>query len=180
MVKRNSIQDFFDLIDMKNGDSNQCWPWIGGAHTIYKDRGYFSFQGKRWLVYRLMYFLVHGDIPTVDEHGRQLVVRHKCDNSLCCNPAHLELGTRSENEHDKYKKDRHGIPVACVREIKRLLQTTSMTQEAIAEYVGKRYNYHISRSAVRDIKNGFRRTQIDESMTSQEIIDQLKDKDNST
>jgi hypothetical protein len=178
MVKKNTIDDFFALIDTKDGDTEQCWPWIGGASTIHKDRGYFSFEGQRWLVYRLMYYLVHGPIPEENNMGEQLVVRHKCDNSLCCNPSHLELGTRHQNEQDKYLNDRAGLPVAVVREIKRLLQTTSLTQSAIAEYVGTRYNYSVSRSAVRDIHLGLRRTNIEQSRTSQEIIDgTMKEKD---
>lgn len=176
MVRKNTIEDFFEQIDTKDGDPNECWPWIGGAHTIHKDRGYFSFEGKRWLVYRLMYYLVHGDIPKENELGEELVVMHTCDNSLCCNPGHFVLGTRSENERDKYLKDRAGLPVACVREVKRLLQTTQMTQQEIADHVTRRYAVNVSRSAVRDIKNGFRRENIDQSRTSQEIVDEFNRK----
>ncbi len=34
-----------------------------------------------------------------------LQVRHMCGNRLCVNPTHLELGTQSDNEADKW---RHG------------------------------------------------------------------------
>lgn len=163
MSRKNTIEDLFLLIDTKGGDDKQCWPWQGGASSLHKDRGYFQFEGKRWLAYRLMYTLVNGEIP----EGK--VVRHKCDNSLCCNPKHLELGTQSENENDKYLNDRAGIPVAVVREIKRLLQTTDATQQVIADYVSKRYNYNISRSAVRNIKLGLRRTNIDNARTAGEV-----------
>jgi hypothetical protein len=168
MSRKNTIEDFFANIDTRGGDNEQCWPWIGHASTVHKDRGYFSFEGKRWLVYRLMYYLVYGNIPEEDAEGRQIVVRHKCDNSLCCNPVHLVLGTRAENEQDKYLNDRAGLPVAVVREIKRLLQTTQWSQEQIAKFVTERYNYQVSRSAVRDIKNGFRRTNIDQAKTMEE------------
>ena len=162
-MKKNDITDIFRYVDTRAGDKEQCWPWIGGAGSIYKDRGYFQFEGKKWLAYRLMYTLVHGEIP----NGK--VVRHKCDNSLCVNPHHLELGTQSENENDKYLNDRAGIPVAAVREIKRLLQTANVTQQRIAEYVSARYNYPISREAVRNIKLGLRRGNSDEARTADEV-----------
>ena len=163
MSRRNTIEDLFNLIDTKGGDDTQCWPWIGGASSLHKDRGYFQFEGKRWLAYRLMYTIVNGEIP----EGK--VVRHKCDNSLCTNPKHLQLGNQSENENDKYLNDRAGLPVAVVREIKRLLQTTNATQQAIADYVSKRYNYDVSRSAVRNIKLGIRRNNIDNARTASEV-----------
>lgn len=174
MVRKNTLEDFFAFIDTRGGDTEQCWPWCGYASSMYKDRGYFWFEGKRWLVYRLMYYLNYGDIPDEDAMGNEVVVRHKCDNSLCVNPKHLELGTRSDNENDKYLNDRAGLPVAVVREIKRLLQTTELTQEQIAEHVGNRYAVDVSRSAVRDIKLGLRRKNIDQAKTAQEIYDELE------
>lgn len=163
MSRKNTIEDLFAQIDTKGGDDTQCWPWMGGASSLHKDRGYFQFEGKRWLAYRLMYTIVNGEIPD----GK--VVRHKCDNSLCTNPKHLQLGNQSENENDKYLNDRAGLPVAVVREIKRLLQTTNATQQVIADYVSKRYNYDVSRSAVRNIKLGLRRTNIDNARTASEV-----------
>lgn len=162
-MKANEATDVFRYIDTKGGDAEACWPWIGGAGSIYKDRGYFQYNGKKWLAYRLVYELVNGPIP------ESKVVRHRCDNSLCCNPKHLELGTQSENENDKYLNDRAGIPVAAVREIKRLLQTANVTQQRIAEYVSVRYNYPISREAVRNIKLGLRRGNSDKARTADEV-----------
>ena len=163
MSRANTIEDLFANINTQGGDDTQCWPWQGGASSLYKDRPYFQYEGKRWLAYRLMYTLVNGEIP----EGK--VIRHKCDNSLCCNPKHLVPGTKSENENDKYENDRAGLPVAVLREVKRLLQTTSATQQTIASYVSKRYNYDVSRSAVRNIKLGLRRTPIDKARTAGEI-----------
>lgn len=179
MSRTNTIEDLFSLIDTKGGDDKQCWPWQGGTSSLYKDRPYFQYEGKRWLAYRLVYTLVNGEIP----EGK--VIRHLCDNSLCCNPKHLKPGTQSENENDKYENDRAGLPVAVVREVKRLLQTTDATQQTIADYVSKRYNYNVSRSAVRNIKLGLRRTTIDNARTAAEIAGftmegQEDDGDNST
>ena len=74
---------------------NDCWEVI--SH-VPDNAGYGQFRKKR--VHVLMYEKYFGQIP------KGLVVRHKCDNKICCNPLHLELGTTADNNHDKLI--RHG------------------------------------------------------------------------
>jgi hypothetical protein len=162
MPRRNEPGDVFTYVDTRGGDPDVCWPWTGALGGRDNERGYFSVGGVKWLAHRLVYTLVHGEIPA----GQ--VVRHKCDNPVCCNIAHMELGSQSDNENDKYKRDRSGLPVATVREIKRLLEVTSFTQSKIAYIVSARYGKEVSRESVRNIKNGLRRTQ--EDATTQEEI----------
>ena len=38
---------------------------------------------------------------------KSLVVRHKCDNTKCCNPEHLELGTQLDNVDDMLTRKRN-------------------------------------------------------------------------
>ena len=158
----NTVEDFFACINTQNGNKSKCWPWEG--KDIKDGRGYFSFGGRRWIVYRLMYALVHGQ----QDLSSKVFIRHKCDNSLCCNPEHLELGSQSDNEQDKNKRDRAGLPVHIVKEIKLLLDRTSWSQQRIADHVTQRTGTNVSRSAVRDIYNGARRTQIDDAQTLDE------------
>src|SRR3546814_9693388 len=57
----------------------------------------------------------------VSEHQ---VVRHSCDNPCCCNPAHLLVGTQSENLRDMV--DRGRVP----RGYKKPTQTGRLNHQA--------------------------------------------------
>lgn len=56
-----------------------------------------------YMAHRLSYVLFKGSIPD------NLFVCHTCDMPPCINPDHLFLGTRTDNQIDKYKKER-GFP----------------------------------------------------------------------
>ena len=148
MRRKNQPHDVFKVIDMKSGDRNQCWPFKGELND--KGLPYFQAAGKKSVVYRLVYELVHGIIP--DGH----VVRHKCDNGadpnrvrgwVCCNPYHLETGTHQENMQDMRDRDRHGLSAHVVRNVRKLI-ADGRKQEDIAELYG------ISRQTVSDIARG--------------------------
>lgn len=47
--------------------------------------------------------LVNGPIPD----GK--LVCHKCDNKLCCNPAHFFIGSCKDNTQDMLSKGRHYV-----------------------------------------------------------------------
>lgn len=87
---------------VSKGASDSCWPWTG-----WKDvDGYGAIklrhqgQGLMARAPRVSYVLHYGEIPV----GQ--IVRHKCDNPSCVNPAHLELGTTADNMADKVKRGR--------------------------------------------------------------------------
>lgn len=72
-----------------------CHIWCGSQSQGY---GSMRFEGKRWLAHRLSYEMHHGAFP---ECQTGLVVCHKCDVKLCCNPDHLYLGTDKQNARDR-------------------------------------------------------------------------------
>ena len=57
------------------------------------------------LAHRAAWEVANGPIPDGEGwHGT--VVLHTCDNRLCCNPAHLRLGTQADNVRDMDAKGR--------------------------------------------------------------------------
>lgn len=90
-------------IDKRRGP-DACWEWLRARTSA----GYGTVKvAPRRQVY------VHRIIASVMV-GRWLnsseIVRHSCDNPPCCNPAHLMVGTQSENIKDCVERGRHFSP----------------------------------------------------------------------
>lgn len=82
---------------------NECWLWTGSKNYW----GYGTFWGGEKVVkaHRFAFTQCVGAIPD------GMLVCHSCDRPLCCNPAHLWLGTDLSNCRDKEKKGRGNHPV---------------------------------------------------------------------
>jgi len=78
-----------------------CWLWAGAR----KSNGYgqMGLAGKDVMPHRLAAKLAGMTIEG-------LLVCHKCDTRACCNPAHLFVGTHSDNIIDAYRKGRRVQP----------------------------------------------------------------------
>lgn len=132
----NKPVDVFKLIDMSGGP-NTCWPFTGALNN--KGRPYFTVAGKKHLAYRLVYELVNGEGSLVGS-----IARHKCDNEICCNPAHVEPGDHQDNMNDMKERERHGLPHHTIRAI-RTLGDAGINHRVIADRFG------IARSTVSEI-----------------------------
>jgi hypothetical protein len=83
-----------------------CWIWMRGLHTPPKDSGYSGDYGvvydgyKKQKAHRAAYDAFVGKIP------KGKCVLHKCDIPQCCNPKHLELGTKKDNAVDMISRGR--------------------------------------------------------------------------
>lgn len=140
MGRKNIPTDVFKFIDMKGGDNEQCWPWKGTTNK--KDgRPYFTIDRKRRPSYAIVLELSTG---RQQEEGQ--VVRHNCDNPVCCNPAHLDWGTHQDNMNDMKERERHGLSKIVVRAILKLL-SEQRSHSDIAELYG------VSRETVTAINN---------------------------
>lgn len=86
---------FWEKVD-KSGGEDSCWIWTGAIDT--PRYGAFRYNGKKVNSHRMAWRLVNGEIPD------GLLVCHKCDNRLCCNPSHMFLGTHLDNNRDMIAK----------------------------------------------------------------------------
>ena len=92
------LQEKIDAFVDRSGGMLACWPWTLST----KSGGYGRIMdGKRALLaHRVAFEVANGPIPD------GLFVCHLCDNRICCNPAHLWLGTAADNNHDRDIKGR--------------------------------------------------------------------------
>ena len=77
-----------------------CWWWTACVNP--NGYGWFSFNGAPMNSHRAAYMLFRGD-------PGDLLVRHTCDNRLCVNPEHLELGSYLDNMRDMTDRNRQAF-----------------------------------------------------------------------
>lgn len=76
-----------------------CWLW-SGATLGRPGYGNLPIKGRPTAASRASWIAHYGDVPA----GK--MVCHKCDQRLCCNPAHLFLGSQTDNMRDMVAKGR--------------------------------------------------------------------------
>lgn len=99
-LSTHDIDNFWSKVSTQGSDD--CWPWIAKS----KIGGYGRFYIKRvgHAAHRVAFTIGNGEIPT------GLLVCHRCDNRVCCNPKHLFIGTYQDNHDDMDRKGRRVLP----------------------------------------------------------------------
>ena len=126
-----------DRISSKFRVTPSCWTWTASTKNGY---GCISSGGKgspTLYAHRMAYEQWIGDIPP----GK--LVRHRCDNPLCINPDHLELGSNADNNADMVGRHRqnnnnptHVLNYEERMKVKEMLIGKKFTQDQIAREFG--------------------------------------------
>lgn len=147
MRRPNTADDFWDRVAIKS--PTDCWEWTG---CILSDGyGQTRMNMKKYRTHRLAYQLTHGYISD------ELQVLHTCDNTKCCNPNHLWIGTTQDNTKDKITKGRARylkgeelpqtkLTQTQVDEIRRLSSTKKYTEVQLSNM------FKVSRGAINGIR----------------------------
>lgn len=111
-----------------------CVNWLGpkiptGYGCLWKNKiKYYS--------HRYAFIITKGSIP------EGMLVCHKCDNRLCCNPEHLFLGTYADNSKDMCSKNRQNKPKGELQSNSKLIELKVKQIRALYPFLKMEYLAH--------------------------------------
>jgi very-short-patch-repair endonuclease len=139
-------RNFEAKVDRSRGE-DACHPWTAARSG--SGYGATLIGGRQVGSHRVAWEFAHGSIP------EGMLVCHRCDNPICCNPRHLFLGTTQINMNDKVTKARQAFGIRNGR-----AKLTAEQVEFIRLHGGQRNNrtlgrrFGVSDTAVRLIVQG--------------------------
>ena len=124
-----------------------CWNWTGHSCRGY---GRIRVSGKIQKASRFSYQLHYGPIP------EGVWVLHKCDNKLCVNPEHLELGDAKKNTQDAVNRgcikpmrgEKHPLSKLTQKQVDEIKANPLSTQRELA------IKYGVSSQLIGSIRRG--------------------------
>lgn len=131
------------LSKVQQGLDTPCWEFQGARDQDGYGKVRVGDEVER--AHRLSFMCNHGPI----EAG--MVVRHKCDNPPCCNPAHLEGGTHEENMQDMVERGRHRGNAKITSDEAVAIRLAKVRGASIASLASK---YGVSESTISAVTSG--------------------------
>ena len=92
-------------------DPGACWFWIGalGSDGHGRFRAGSRGAGTSWVITAHVFAYQHAHGLCIQRlMDTDVVIRHRCDEASCQNPAHLLIGTAADNNGD-YRVRRHRV-----------------------------------------------------------------------
>ena len=92
MLSLNSLSLDYMWENVKRGDPDECWEWLGEKHKSGHGRlKAVNHAGKEIYLsaHRVIWGLVHGR-----ESIKKKTLHHECENPPCCNLRHLQPMTK--------------------------------------------------------------------------------------
>ena len=106
------VQRFWSKVTLAGPD--ECWLWTAALHG--KDH-YGNFRATPYKSEDISAHVVSWFLHTGEWPPKGLFVLHGCDRPACVNPAHLSLGTHTDNMQDCISKGRNGMKTHPERDI---------------------------------------------------------------
>lgn len=119
---------FWSKVD-RSGGPTACWLWTASVYPAGYGQFNLRIDGLKKApkqAHRVAYWLTYGLWPPPG-----LCVCHTCDVRACVNPAHLFLGTDSDNHADMRAKNRHSNPPRLIGSRHHMARLTEADARAI-------------------------------------------------
>ncbi len=147
IMTREDIERFEQYVSEAFDKNGSCITW--GASCNQHGYPVFWLLDTIHVATRIIYSLVHGEIPDVDEDGEKVVVATTCGNRACMHVPHLYLTTREKavsasHANGKYDHTRRfgihhhrtKLSEGAVRHIRKLFAKGEYTQTEIGKLYG--------------------------------------------